>query len=639
MTARKRAGGRRVREAQAGRPRGPAAPRLLLLSIALAFALRAAASLLPIPGVWGLDTLRVWPLGPAVALLLLGAIGFVPVVARGMERAMELLGSLGDRASYSVDAALGVCAGLALYNLRDPVRWVGDLMTRVGQLTLDAPIAKVFPQAAPLDRWVNIVIPRHIIRPGTEVTTALQLVGAVVGGLFTIAALRYLRAAGASRATQAASAALVLGGGYMLHFAGYDKFGPLLIGMVLAAWGVVRLAREGRGAWAVGAGMVVCLLSHRSGFLLVPAAVWALAQGIRHAPERRARIEALAAALAILVAAGFMLPKALHLLETIDRAQNLEGPRVAGGSLLIRLLADAAARSSDAINVLFLLVPLWPAGLAVAWLARRGDAAKEQKPATRTTSVVAEGKPAPAPVPVAAARAGQPARDDAARFPLEPVALLAVAPEVALLLVARGAQGAARDWDMHVGAALVIALATAAGLLAIWRRMGAAGSLAPLTTTALASAIALWGTHVSEPLQLARIQQQLSDRGAWTDGAWARAHDFIGVRALQQQRPEDAIRALEAAAAVAPNPRFFFQIGLAQRMLMRFDDARASFEKAHRLDPKLADAWVGFALLAYDARDWRRVEACAESALVYAPHRKDAKEIRTKAQQAIEAGR
>jgi hypothetical protein len=33
------------------------------------------------------------------------------------------------------------------------------------------------------------------------------------------------------------------------------------------------------------------------------------------------------------------------------------------------------------------------------------------------------------------------------------------------------------------------------------------------------------------------------------------------------------------------------------------------------------------------------VEACAESALVYAPHRKDAKEIRTKAQQAIEAGR
>jgi hypothetical protein len=239
---------------------------------------------------------------------------------------------------------------------------------------------------------------------------------------------------------------------------------------------------------------------------------------------------------------------------------------------------------------------------------------------------------------VAAARGGTPVADGVTRFALAPVALLAVAPEAALLLVARGAQGAMRDWDMHVGAALVIALATAAGLLVVWRRMGAAGSLAPVATTMLASAIALWGTHVSEPLQLRRIQQQLSDRGAWTDGAWARAHDFLGVRALQQQRPDDAIRALEAAAAVAPNPRFFFQIGLAQRMLGHSDDARASFEKAHRLDPRLADAWVGFALLAFDARDWRRVEACADSALAYAPHRKDAKEIRTKAHQAIEAG-
>jgi tetratricopeptide (TPR) repeat protein len=73
-------------------------------------------------------------------------------------------------------------------------------------------------------------------------------------------------------------------------------------------------------------------------------------------------------------------------------------------------------------------------------------------------------------------------------------------------------------------------------------------------------------------------------------------------------------------------------------MLMRFDEARASIEKAHRLDPHLADAWVGFALLAYDAHDFPRVVACAESALVYAPHRHDAKEIRDKARQAMELG-
>ena len=334
----------------------------------------------------------------------------------------------------------------------------------------------------------------------------------------------------------------------------------------------------------------------------------ALAQALRRAPDRRARIEVMAAAAAIVVAAGFMLPKALHLLETIDRKQNLEGPPTAGGTFLVRIIAAAATRSVDALNLLFLLVPLWPAGVAAAWLGRRAGAAGVQS------------------------------QDAAARFSLVPVAFLAVAPQAALLLVARGAQGASRDWDMHVGAALVVALTTAASLLAIWRRVGASGSLAPVVTTALASAVALWGTQMSERLQLARIQQQLSDRGAWTDGAWARAHDFLGVRALQQQRAEEAIRELEAAAEVAPNPRFFFQIGIAQRMLMRFDEARASFEKAHRLDPKLADAWVGFALLAFDARDWRKVEACAESALVYAPHRKDAKEIRDKARLAREAG-
>jgi hypothetical protein len=621
MTARKRAGARRARVAPAVRPREPAAPRLLLLALALAFGLRAAASLLPIPSAWGLDVLRVWPRAQAIFVLLLGALGFVPAVARAMERAMAWRGPLGKRAARALDLVLTVCAGAALYQLRDPVRWVGDLTTRVGQLTLDAPISKVFPQAAPLDRWVNIVIPRLLIRPGIDAGESLDIVGAVLGAVFTFAALAFLRAAGASRGRMIAAAALVLGGGYMLHFGGYDKFGPLLLGMVLAAWGAVRLAREGRGAWAVGLGLVVCLLSHRSGFLLVPAAAWALAQGIRTAPDRRARIEALGAAALIVVAAGWMLPKALHLLETIDRKQNLEGPVVTGGTALVRALTDAAVRSSDAINVLFLLVPLWPVGAAAAWLARRGGS---------------RGHTPPAASP---ARGAAPGPDGAPRFSLGPLALLAIAPEVALLLVARGAQGAMRDWDMHVGAALVIALATAAALIEVWRRLGAAGSLAPVVTTALAATIAMWGTRVSEPLQLALIGHQLSDRAAWSDGAWARAHDFLGVRALQQARAEDAIRAFDAAAEVAPNPRFFFQIGLAQRMLMREADARASFEKAHRLDPRLADAWIGFALIAFDSLDWSRVEACAESALVYAPHRKDAKEIRDKARQAIEAGR
>ncbi|HEY2953715.1 MAG TPA: tetratricopeptide repeat protein [Candidatus Eisenbacteria bacterium] len=629
MTARKRAGTRRPREKAGGRPRGPAAPRLLVLALALGLGLRALASLLPVPGVWGLDTLRVWPRGQAIAVLLLGAAGFVPAVARALEHAMDAAGALAGRAGIYLDAALGLGVGLALYRLPDPVRWVGDLSTRVGQLVLDAPIGKVFPQAAPLDRWINIMIPRRIMAPGTDVNVALHFVGAFVGGLFAVAALSYLRATGAARGAFVALVALVFGGGYMLHFAGYDKFGPLLVGIALAAYGVMRLAREGRGAWAVGAGVVVCLLSHRSGYAVLPAAAWALVQGFRRPTGTRARIEALAAGAAIVATAAVMLPRALHLLDTIDRVQNLTPPPLAHAPAATRALADAATRGGDALNLLFFLAPLWLAGVAAAWLARPVPAPKVE-PAQAPPPT---GAPAEAP-----ARAESPARNGAPRFSLAPVALLAILPEAAILLVARGAQGVMRDWDMHVGAALVITLASAAALLAAWRGRGEGGSLAPVLTTALASALALWGTQVSAPRQLARIQLLLSNRAVWSDAAWARAHDFLGVRALQAQRYEEAIRELQAAAAVAPNPRFFFQIGLAQRGLERSDLARASFEKAQALDHRLADAWVGFALLAFDDRDWHRVIACAESALVIAPHRRDAKEMRDNARRALDAG-
>ena len=204
MTARKRAGARRGRDAPGGPPRPPgalplpAAPRLLIVSLAIAFGLRALASVLPIPAVWGLDTLRVWPRGQVVAILLVGAIGFVPPVARVIERLLGFVGGLVARAPLFFDAALAIGAGFALFLLRDPVHWVGDYSTRIGQLVLGAPIAKVFPQAAPLDRWINIVIARQIMGSSYDVTFALHLIGAVVGALFTFVALSFLRAAGAS---------------------------------------------------------------------------------------------------------------------------------------------------------------------------------------------------------------------------------------------------------------------------------------------------------------------------------------------------------------------------------------------------------------------------------------------------------
>jgi hypothetical protein len=585
-----------------------------MTTLALAFALRVAASLLPIPGMWGLDTLRVWPLSWTVPVLLLGALGFA-ASGRARHRARAAVRRpSGGRAALAVDLTVTVCVGLALFQ---PAR-SGALGRRPHDARRAAHARCADRQGVSAGGAARSLgqhrDPAPPDRPAHQ-RHRCALPGRRRGGRDLHADRARVPARGRRRARHDVRGRRD-GDGRRLHaaFRGYDKFGPLLAGIAIAAWGAARLAREGRGAWAVGAGVIVCLLSHRSGFLLVPAAAWTLAQGFRTAPDRRARIESALAALAIVAVAGYMIPKALHLLETIDRRQNLEGP---------------------------------PSRAARRWCAR--SPAPRRAPRTRSTCCSCSCRCGPRGSPPRGSRAAP----GAARMPRPPPPLRRKRspsrsgrwrcsrsrPRAALLLTARGAQGAMRDWDMHVGAALVVALATAGGLIATWRRRGAAGSLAPVVTTSLAALITMWGTHVSEPLQMALIRHQLADRGAWSDGAWARAHDFLGVRALQHERPEDAIRELEAAAAVAPNPRFFFQIGLAQRMLMRSEEAKASFEKAHQLDPKLADAWVGFALIAFDEGNWRKVEACAESALVYAPHRKDAKEIRDKAKIAIAAGR
>jgi tetratricopeptide (TPR) repeat protein len=613
MNARKRGG--RPRSSDAPRPappsarraaaltfaRIPAAPPLLLWALALGFLLRAAASLTHVHGVWGLDTLRPWPLAPALAVLALGALGFVPPLARLIERGLDEVGALWERGGLAVDLAVAAGVALALYRLRDPVMFTGDFSTRVSQLVLHSPVAKVFPQVSPLDRWINIELTRWLVGAHLlEVTPALHLVGALVGFGFVLTTLAFARAAGAARAMLPAAAAVLLGGAYLIHFSGYDKFGPLLLGIALASLGAVRLARTGRGALVLGFGVAVCVLSHRSGFALLPAAALALVQAWRRAEDARARAGIGAAAAIMLAPAIAILPRAIHVLQSVDRLQNLPGAPQGGGPPLYGI-PDLALRATDALNLLFLIAPLWLAGVAAAWLARSAPPPREAR-----------------------------------RFPLAPAASLALGAELLLLLVVRGAQGVARDWDMHVAPALLVTLVTAYLLIVVWQGIGAARGIAPAFTTAIACAIALWGIHVSEPIGIARVGELLANRAAWSDAAWARAHDFMGVRALQQARPVVAIAELEAAISAAPNPRFYFELGIAHRMLGHAAEARTNIEKAHTLDPMLSDPWVGFALLAVDARDFAGAVIDCDSALAISPHRGDAKQIRASALNAMQ---
>ncbi len=592
----------RSREKTAPRPIHPSAsrpspaPPLLIASLALGFALRLLASALPPHGLWGLDTLRRFPPLAVAAIVVIGAAGFVPAIANAIERGLDRIGALWERMGAWADALVAAGAGLVLFFLRDTVRFTGDFEPRLAQLMESTPLERMFPQAAPLDRLVNVGGTRLVIALGLEPEPALQAVGAVIGGLFAFAALAFLRAAGASRAMFPAAAAVVLGGGYMLHFAGYDKFGPLLLGVALASYGAARLARDGGGAWALALGAAACVLSHRTSYVLLPAAGVVMVQGWRREPERRAR-------LGLALWAGVMLAVALALLpRTIELFQNLDRPVQQG--LVPRGGEDAAAalaRVRDAANLLFLLAPLWLAGATAAWLARGPARAPREQP----------------------------------RFSLAAAALLALGAEVGMVVATRGAQGAFRDWDMHAAAGATVTLLSAAALIAAWRRRGATRAMAPALGTALASALALWGIHVSPAIALGRIDDALSLRSQWSDAAWARAQDHLGLRALREHRPQDAIRALEAAVSVAPNPRYLFELGLAQRDAGNQVLARKAFERAVARNRAFPDAWMGIGIAAYDEGDYRRALACLDSALKYAPGRHDIEFMRGSALDAL----
>ncbi|MGH7732023.1 MAG: hypothetical protein ACRENJ_12330, partial [Candidatus Eiseniibacteriota bacterium] len=225
---------------------------------------------------------------------------------------------------------------------------------------------------------------------------------------------------------------------------------------------------------------------------------------------------------------------------------------------------------------------------------------------------------------------------------LGPAAALAVALQLALAFGVRARQGVARDWDAYVGAGLVVALATTGALVSCWllagggipraataRRGGPPGvGVTAAVTVALASAVVLWGIHAGESLALRRIEMQLATSPAWSEAARAAAHDNLGLRALRLARFEEAGRRFESASAVAPNPRFLYQAGLAYLGAMQLDRAEAAFRASVRRYRDVPDPWLGLARVALARGDSIGAVTCLDSALARDPGHAEADEVR-----------
>jgi len=570
-TSRRRPGVPRARAATPAQGRAGAHETWLLAALAACLALRAAASLSASSWLWGLNTFRDWPLPWPVVLPALAAVAFVPAVARAGARPLARLGDALARGGAVARGLLATAVAVALFLLRDPIRFTGDSSSRVSLISWGADLRALMPQISPLDLLVNVNGARWLMRAGLPVDTAIQAIGALTGAVLTLAMLAFLRAAGARGAAWSAAVALLLGGGSLVHLAGYEKYGLLLIGLTLAATGAVRLAREGGGAWMLAGGLVLALLAHRSAYAVMPAGLWAFATAWRAAPrERRAGLAGAAAAAT--AAALALLPHTAGVLVHYDLGVNIIGSATAGRVELARQLANI-------VNALFLLSPLWPVGAAALWSLRRR----------------ATGDP----------RGG---------LPLAGVAGLAVAGELAVMIVTRGKQGPLRDWDNQVGPALVVTLVTAYALVALWRRSGMARSALPVCATALVMGVALWGIHVGAGIGERRVATLLTDPAAWNTEEWAQAHDFIGQRAFNAGRYEEAARAYGIAAARAPSPRMLDNVAVALSMAGRDEEARDALARAMTVPQSSAAMWVALARAAETLGDSARAALCMDSA-------------------------
>jgi tetratricopeptide (TPR) repeat protein len=563
---------RRTRPEPATAPAAPPAPAregALLAVLGACLLARALASFTASGWAWGLNTFRDWPAPWPALLPLLAAAAFVPAVARPLGAALDRVGDRlgGPGRARRVPIALAVA--LAVLASRDALRFTGDALTRLALLAPGADVAAVTPQMGVLDLLVNVHGARALMGLGLPAAWALQAIGALTAAAFALAALAFLDALELRGRAWPAAAAVVFGGGTLVHLAGYSKQGPLVVGLALAAAGLVRLARRGRGEWTLALGLGLALGGHRAAYAVLPAAAWAYAAAWRGAPRGRHASLALAAG-AVAAVALALLPRAADVLLGYDRGVNLPDLARVG----------APRRLADALEALFLLSPLWPAALAAAW---------------------------------AGHGATRPGRGTHGAFPLAGVALLALTGELAVMLVAHGRQGYARDWDNQLGPALVTSLLTAGLLAAAWRRGGARAAPAAFAV-ALVATVALGGIHVSRPIAEARVRTLLADESAWTSEEWGLAHDFLGQRAFEAGNWLEAARHYEVAAARVPMPRLLDNVAVAYVMAGREAEARGALARAMAAPQSSPTMWMALARVAEALGDSARTRACADSA-------------------------
>lgn len=579
-------------------PRAALAVWIALAALTLA---RGALAFVPSMWLWGLGPLRFLAPLPAWAPWGLAALALVPLVARPFAAGVARLGDAIARRPLASALGWGACGAALAWLLPDRVHFTGDFQLRLEALEAGTiSIGRWTPVALPLDLALHQGLVKLFHDAfGVDWNTATRILGAIEAGLLGALATRFARALALDGAAAASASAIVLGGGSLPLFTGYDKsFMELtLLTAVAGIWGI-EMVRAGRGAIPLGLAAAAGFALHRSSLaLLVGAgAAWALARrpGVSSTPARRVAI----AAFGVILPAGVlaaMAPLMLAALQQYDPVHLATAGTPAG----VLAAAFAPVRLLDLANLVLQLSPL-----AIT-----------------------------APILFALDR-GWPRREG-----LFLLALLA--PYLAAMLFVHPHQGMFRDVDDFAAAGMALSLLTAwlvsralapreapAGPAhAIEPALGGAARHAAPPRTAkpgaapahawLAVAIVLgvaappvqWMLHFSDlDRGFARVRALAEEPPARSEVVLAKTWDFLGMRNLRLQRWREGAEALEQAARYSPSSRIFVQWAICEMRSGDHAAANALFERALEKNPDDYFAWHELAVtaLALDRRDQGR---------------------------------
>jgi hypothetical protein len=549
-------------------PGAERAAQALWITLAALAAARAVLAFTPGMWAWSLNLQRFMlpPLG--WGLWAIGAAALLPGVAGALERRMERAGDALSSGGAWPAVIATLLVALWVGGSPDNARFVGDFLLRQGTVEQSGSPATLFPQALPLDVLIHYTLPAALRKANLlSANDTARWLGVINAALLTWLASRFVRVLRLSGVAALAAWSVVVFGGYLGMFTGYSKSLAELVVVALAvAVSGVQLAREGRGALALGVTLAIGFSLHRAAtaFAIPAALAWAL--GVRRMDAAAWRKPSTWAALALpVLALALTARRIVSTVLNVDAAVHLAPSGVRRVGVLAAALAGP--RASDFLNLILILSPVAFAVLVAVIAARTAPAAPDLAP-----------------------------RDDERRAAAgtRAVLLALCLPLVAIAPFIHPAQGLFRDWDDFAATGMTISLLAAFALGGLLERAGARRWVAVTAILAAFSATAQWlALHSDADEGLARARAIATEPPAREESERAGLWDYLGIRNFRLGRWPESAEAFSHAAEFAPSPRMLQEWAMAETMAGHLQQAQQVYHRLLEKDPRSIGGWLG----------------------------------------------